>query len=140
MEFSFTRESFQDLTRKARETARAAANTAKASMVRTGEMVDTARETVRLEKACRSLAEKIDVQMACIGELVYATHKGIPSESEELQEILRRVDQLYEEMDARREELRGLKGFLTCPKCGTQNAPHSLYCKKCGKSLDVETI
>ncbi len=140
MEFSFTRESFQNLTRRAKETARNAANAAKSGVEKTGEMVDTAKETIRLERACRGLAEKIDEQMAAIGELVYATHKGVPCGSEEIEEILRHVDQLFDEMDARRDELRKVKGFLTCPKCGSQNAPHSLYCKNCGKPLDVETI
>ena len=60
---------------------------------------------VRLEREIRDLREEIDLQMQMVGEIMYAAHRGSPSDSEEIQRILEYVDGLYEEMEGHLEEI-----------------------------------
>jgi hypothetical protein len=60
---------------------------------------------VRLEREIRDLQEEIDLQMQMVGEIMYAAHRGSPSDSGEVQRILEFVDGLYEEMEAHMEEI-----------------------------------
>ena len=43
--------------------------------------------------------------MQMVGEIMYAAHRGSPSDSGEVQRILEFVDGLYEEMEAHMEEI-----------------------------------
>ena len=70
---------------------------------------------VQLRRTIRDLEEEIGLQLREVGELVYATHRGTPSDSEDIQEILEYVDSLREELEAHQRELRTLAGVRFCP-------------------------
>ena len=73
--------------------------------------------------------------MRAVGEMIYASHRGNPSDSGQVQSILEYVDGLYEELDAHRRERETLRGLLVCSACGEANRFDSLYCRNCGKPL-----
>lgn len=73
-----------------------------------------------------------------MGELVYATHRGTPSDSEDIQEILEYVDSLREELEAHQRELRTLAGVRFCPACGEENDGANAFCHNCGQPLSGE--
>lgn len=100
-----------------------------------GRRAEEMRSRMRLEKEVRDIHEEIDLQMRAVGEIMYATHKGSPSDSGRVQEILEYVDGLNEELEAHRREQETLKGRLVCPECGAPNRPECLYCQSCGKPL-----
>lgn len=100
-----------------------------------GRRLGEVRGRIRLEKEIRDLREEICLQMQAVGEIMYAAHKGSPSDSSRVQEILEYVDGLHEELDAHRREQETLKGLLVCPACGGANGSGSLYCQNCGKPL-----
>ena len=58
-----------------------------------------ALERAKLRRIIDDLEDEIALQMCTIGELVYATHRGNPSDSEEMQKILEYVDDLEDEID-----------------------------------------
>lgn len=96
---------------------------------------DEVLSRLRLEREVHDLKEEIGLQMRAVGEMMYASHKGQPADSEQVQEILEYVDGLHEEMEAHRRELETLRGLLICSDCGEGNSAGSLYCQNCGKPL-----
>lgn len=93
---------------------------------------------VRLDREVRDLREEVNLQMRAVGEIIYASHRGNPSDSQRVQSILEYVDGLYEQLDAHRREQETLRGLLVCPACGEANRMDSLYCRNCGKPLSRE--
>ena len=97
-----------------------------------------ATETIavaRLHRAINDLEDEIDLQLCDIGRLIYATHIGNPSDSDEIQKILEYVDGLYEEIAAHEQELDLLQGIRFCPVCNAENAAANTYCENCGQPL-----
>ena len=92
----------------------------------------------KLRRRIRDLEEEIDLQLAEVGALVYATHTGTPSDSQEMQEILTYIDGLFEELEGHERQLRIMAGARFCPACGQENAPEHAFCQDCGKSLAEE--
>ena len=64
----------------------------------------------RLNRTIRDIQDEIDLEMQTIGELLYATHRGDPSDSDDIQKILEYVDSLYEELEGHRQQLEALEG------------------------------
>lgn len=69
------------------------------------EQAERRASRVRLTREIKDIQEEIDIQMQEVGEIIYAAHRGRPSDSGEIQRILEYVDGLYEELAAHREEL-----------------------------------
>jgi len=74
-------------------------------------------------------------QLMIVGELVYATHTGDPTDSETLEEVLHRIDILKAEIREKEWELASIRGSATCPGCGHANSLEHTYCSNCGKQL-----
>ena len=99
-----------------------------------------AADTLALAKLRRTVAEledEIMLQMCTIGELIYATHRGTPSDSEHLQKILEYVDDLEDEIEGHEQQIKLLLGIVPCPVCGEDVAEGDVYCQKCGQPLPV---
>ncbi len=90
----------------------------------------------KLRRRVRDLEEEIDLQLAEVGALVYATHTGSPSDTGEMQEILAYIDGLYEELAGHEEQLLLMAGCRPCPDCQTMNAPENAFCQECGRKLN----
>lgn len=90
----------------------------------------TAAAKKRLEIA--DLRAEINLCLRELGELMYATHTGIPTDSDEL---LKKM----EEIDSIKERLRTLEGdpviHLLCPRCGHEVRSGDVYCGDCGEKL-----
>ena len=67
-----------------------------------------------------------------LGELLYATHTGCPTDSEELLAKMQEIDGLK----ARLTELEGQPVIhLLCPRCGREVQPEDHFCGDCGEKL-----
>ncbi len=96
-----------------------------------------ALERAKLRRIIDDLEDEIALQMCTIGELVYATHCGNPSDSEEMQKILEYVDDLEDEIEGHEQQLKLLMGILSCPVCGSDVSCDDVYCQKCGQAMPV---
>ncbi|MBR2132359.1 MAG: hypothetical protein IJ955_07450 [Oscillospiraceae bacterium] len=65
----------------------------------------------KLQREIADLKEEIALQMQAVGELLYATHRGRPSNSEEMQKILDYLDSLHEQIEGHQEQLSFLRDF-----------------------------
>jgi len=77
-------------------------------------------------------------QLREIGEMVYATHTGNPTDSDVLLEKLQVIDGLNAQIDALTAELRkarGEGGAVVCPNCGTIARKGDRFCRSCGGRL-----
>lgn len=131
----FKRAPWKRLLERSKETAAGVGEAA-----RTGAAIveQKAEETVacaKLRRAVRDVQEEIDLQMRAVGEMVYATHKGNPSDSDEMQKILEYVDGLYEQMEGHLRQLKLMQGSVFCEACGAENAGANAYCQECGQPL-----
>ena len=67
-----------------------------------------------------------------LGELLYATHTGNPTDSDVLLEKMQEIDGLK----ARLLELEGEPVIhLLCPRCGREVRPGDVFCRDCGERL-----
>jgi len=114
-----------DTTRKVMETGAGKVSEA------AGTVVDYTKAKVALVE----LNSALRTQLMKVGELVYATHTGDPTNSETLEEVLHRIDILKAEIKEKEWELSSIRGSVVCPGCGHANSLEHTYCSNCGKEL-----
>ena len=74
----------------------------------------------------------VNVGLRELGELLYATHTGTPTDSDRLLEKMQEIDGLK----ARLRELEGEPVIhLLCPCCGSEGREGDVYCRDCGEKL-----
>ena len=61
------------------------------------EMAEDGISYAKMSRSVKDLQAEIDRQMKTLGELLYATHKGTPSDSSYIQEVLEYVDNLQDQ-------------------------------------------
>jgi DNA repair exonuclease SbcCD ATPase subunit len=82
------------------------------------------------------LKAEVNVQLREVGEMVYATHTGDPTDSEVLLEKLRVIDTLQAQIADLTEQIAAAKGRSDgCPTCGAPVQPGDTYCRQCGGKL-----
>ena len=91
--------------------------------------------------SCDGASFLIDAGISCrritaalreLGELLYATHTGTPTDSEAL---LAKMEEICL-LKARVRELEGDPVVhLLCPRCGREVRPDDVYCRDCGEKL-----
>ena len=96
-----------------------------------------ALERAKLRRVIDDLEDEIALQMCTIGELVYATHCGNPSDSDAMQKILEYVDDLEGEIEGHEQQLKLLSGIVPRPVCGKDITLDDVYCQHCGQALPV---
>lgn len=135
MAIRFNKENWNKLLHRTKVTAAGAAEAARTGAAIVGQKAEETLACAKLRASIRELKGEIDSQLRSAGELVYATHKGSPSDSDALQAILERVDALYRDLDDAQRELKILKGMVFCDACGAENAATNVYCQECGQPL-----
>ena len=135
MAIQFNKEVWSRLLHRTKKTAAEAAEAAKTGAAIVGQKAEETLACAKLRSSIRELKGEIDNQLKAAGELVYATHKGTPSDSEALQTILERLDALNRDLSDAEREQKILKGALFCDVCGAENAATNVYCQECGQPL-----
>lgn len=135
MKFNITIYPLREVLQRAGDAALDAAAALREGASAIERRADEVLSQLRLEREVHDLQEEIGLQMQAVGEMMYASHKGRPAGSGQVQEILEYVDGLHEELDAHRRELETLRGLIICSGCGEGNSAGSLYCQNCGKPL-----
>lgn len=108
----------------------AAVNVASAVGRKTGELADSAKLRFR----AATLEGRVEGTLAEVGELLYATHTGSPTDSEVLQEKLEEIDALKAELAEVNSRL-GRETAKACPACGVESRPGDAFCRNCGGKL-----
>lgn len=97
-----------------------------------GEVVD--RSKARVSSA--ELKSKINNQFETLGRYVYDTTVSGTTDREVVKEYVNSISVLIGELKSLQDTLTADLGRIICPKCCTKNSVDSLFCKKCGATLD----
>ena len=129
-------EKFYDLLDTLRTGAEAAGTLALGALGLACEGAEKAAEAVRLRCQAARVEGEVDGKLMEAGEMVYATHTGNPTESEELLEKLREIDELKARLAELNETLGRKPKVAACPGCGEPVEEGARYCPHCGEKLN----
>ena len=94
-----------------------------------GAVADAAK--IRLQLLDRKA--EVNTVLREIGEILYATHTGEPSDSEIMLAKLQEIDALKEEIAALEEKLGRKSVPRTCETCGAAVQENAVFCEECGE-------
>ena len=128
-------EKMQEILERIRETAdivgTAAADAACDIGAKAMGLLTAGRRNVRLAE----LEASVRTELRRVGEMIYATHTGSPTDSDVLLAKLQEIDVLCHEIDALKREAAVYKGIPVCSVCGCVGEKGDLYCRDCGRQL-----
>ena len=96
-----------------------------------GELLSVAKLRVRIV----SLEADVKDRLSQVGELLYATHTGAPTESEVLLEKLQEIDGLHARITELSAKAAKASAGAACPFCGAPSRPGDVFCRECGGKL-----
>ena len=94
-----------------------------------GELVDAARVQLRI------VDRKAEVNLVLreLGEILYATHVGEPSDSEIMLAKLQEIDALKAEIAELENRLGRKSAHAICETCGAEVQENAAFCGECGE-------
>lgn len=129
-------EKLYDLLDALRTGAEAAGTLALGTLGLACQGAEKAAEAVKLRYRAARVEGEMDEKLMEAGEMVYATHTGNPTESEELLEKLREIDVLKAQLAELNETLGRTPESASCPGCGEAVEEGDRFCRSCGEKLD----
>ena len=88
-----------------------------------------------LEQEIDDLEDQADLQLYRIGLMVYGTHTGTHTPSDELLSALEEIDRLKSRVARARGQLVRLRGGRACGRCGAAAREDDRFCRSCGARL-----
>lgn len=129
-------DTFYDLLDSLKEGAYLAGTFALGTLGLACEGAEKLAEGVKLRYEAARVEGEMDEKLMEAGEMVYATHSGNPTESEELLDKLREVDALKSRLAELNETLGRTAEDAACPDCGGAVEAGDHFCRSCGRKLD----
>ena len=127
-------EKIYEITEKVRQTATqagdVAADVAYGVGLKATELLSVAKMNIRIV----SLKNDVNNRFRELGELLYATHTGNPTESDVLLEKLQDIDALKAEIQALSAQV-GREETAACPTCSAAVQEGDQFCRECGGAL-----
>ena len=96
-----------------------------------GELLSVAKLNIRIV----DLKAGVNTAMREVGEMLYATHTGMPTDSEILQAKLREIDELKAQIAALEAQIGRERAAHTCATCGAVTRDGDDFCRECGGKL-----
>lgn len=103
---------------------------------RATEIVDKSR--VRVSSA--ELKKRISAQFETLGRYVYDTTVAGTTDQEVVNQYTKEISDLINELKALQDSLVASSGKVICTKCNSDNPSDSLFCRRCGSSLDYTNM
>ena len=128
-------EKLQSLLFSIQESAEKFGDTAADAAYGVGKKAELLLSTAKLNIKIADLKGQINQQLKAVGEMIYSTHTGNPTESEILLNKLEEIDSLYAQIA----ELEAFSGRAPatagCPDCGASVREGDQFCRECGCKL-----
>ena len=126
-------ERLQAILDNVQKTATTATEAAQDMGKRATQWLSTGKLNIRVMDLKTQVAEKLRE----VGQMIYSTHIGSPTDSESLLEKLREIDELnarIRELNAEIQRATEQDGVI-CPVCGTLALKNDKFCRGCGAKL-----
>ena len=128
-------EKLQNLLELVQRTAWQAGDLAADAVYGAGQMADDLLSSAKLRVRAATVEGEINGKLAEVGEMVYATHTGTPTESEELLAKLQEIDGLKAQLADINDALGRQPQAPSCPTCGAAAQEGDGFCRECGGKL-----
>jgi hypothetical protein len=128
-------EKMQELLNAVQQTAVSVGASASDVAYSVGKKADQLLSVGKLNVQIMDLKTTMGAKLREVGELVYATHTGSPSDSEVLLSKLEEIDGIRARIDALAAEQAQAKGGTLCPHCGAAAGKGDVFCRRCGGKL-----
>ena len=126
-------EKLYELFETVQRTAVQAGNVASDAAYGVGKKATELLAVAKLNIKIMELQRTVKQQMQELGELLYATHTGNPTDSEVLLAKLEAVDALYAQIAELEEQIGKEAPAPTCDTCGATLQEGALFCGECGE-------
>ena len=124
-----------DLFETVQRTAIQAGNVASDAAYGVGKKANELLAVAKLNIKIMELQRAVKQQMQELGELLYATHTGNPTDSDVLLAKLEEVDGLYAQIAELEEQIGKEAPAPACNTCGAAGQEDALFCGECGEKL-----
>nr|MDE7389857.1 zinc ribbon domain-containing protein [Lachnospiraceae bacterium] len=99
---------------------------------KTGEVVDRSKLVI----SSTELKKKISAKFETLGRYIYDTYAQDAADSEVVSQYISEINELISQLKSVKDMMNASEDKVACPKCSAANTTDSLYCKKCGATLD----
>lgn len=128
-------EKLQNLLELIQRTALQAGDLAADAVYGAGQMADNLLSSAKLRVRAATVEGDINGKLMEVGEMVYATHTGNPTESDALLAKLQEIDELKAQLSDIRDALDRRPQGKVCPACGAAVREGDTFCGECGGPL-----
>ena len=98
---------------------------------KTEELLSVAKLNIRIV----DLKAEVNTSMREVGEMLYATHTGTPTDSDILQAKLEEIDGLKTQITELEAQIGKEREAHTCATCGAATRDGDDFCRECGGKL-----
>jgi len=128
-------EKLQELLNAVQKTAADVSNTAGNAAYCAGKKATQLLSVGKMNIQVLDLKSEVNLLLREIGELVYKTHTGDPTDSDVLLAKLQEIDERNAAIAALNTEIAALRSGPVCPVCGTPAQKGDVFCRGCGSRL-----
>lgn len=128
-------EKLYELLETVQRTAVQAGSVASDAAYGMGKKANELLAVAKLNIKIMELKGNVKTQMQELGQLLYATHTGTPTDSQVLLAKLEEVDALYAQIAEYEEQIGKEAAAPTCDTCGAVTREGAAFCGECGAKL-----
>ncbi|MCI8739704.1 MAG: zinc ribbon domain-containing protein [Oscillibacter sp.] len=128
-------EKLQNLLELVQRTAWQAGDLAADAVYGAGQMADDLLSSAKLRVRAATVEGEIKGKLTEVGRMVYATHTGTPTESEDLLSKLQEIDELHAQLADINDALGRVPEPPVCSTCGAAIREGDAFCRECGGKL-----
>lgn len=130
-------EKVKEIIEKVRQSAVAAGELAAGAYESAGKVAGEVVETTKLNLQIFDLNNDVSTLYRKIGELIYKAHADSETDTTQLDEWLKVIDDKKAAVEETKQRIAELKRTRKCsnPECGVQCSKNDSFCPKCGTKL-----